>query len=279
MPLAVRIQFGHASAQRVADAHGIEILHIKGVTVPADIERSKSASTDADVIVHPDHARAYVRHLQAAGWRLDSRFELSSAFEHSATLWHEHWGWLDVHRRNPGCGPTPQEAFDVFWRDRKVLDLAGVACATPSRAGHILVLMLHAGRSPGAGPAQPDVANSWGREDETGRDAVRSLVEELDAYVGFAAALGTLESFRWHSDYPLWKVSAERTSRLAEWAARIRAAPRWRDKVRLVLVAPLVNVDHLAMVLGRSPTKAEIAREFVARPVRGARELLRRGSR
>ncbi len=66
----------------------------------------------------------------------------------------------------------------------------------------------------------------------------------------------------------MWKVVGEGGSRSEEWWARIRAAPTFADAARLVARAPLVNVEHLAILLGRRPTRREIAAEFLARPAR-----------
>ena len=45
-----------------------------------------------------------------------------------------------------------------------------------------------------------------------------------------------------------------------------------RSALRLAARAPLVNVDHLAHRLGRTPTRGEIVAEFFRRPARALRE-------
>ena len=41
-----------------------------------------------------------------------ARFATGSVFEHAATLWHVHWGYVDVHRAFPGVG-VPAEVTGV----------------------------------------------------------------------------------------------------------------------------------------------------------------------
>ena len=53
------------------------------------------------------------------------------AFEHSANLHHEIWGYLDLHRIMPGFGIDPDEAFEILWRDHEMTEIAGVPCAVP----------------------------------------------------------------------------------------------------------------------------------------------------
>jgi hypothetical protein len=68
-----------------------------------------------------------------------------------------------------------------------------------------------------------------------------------------------------------------------EWLARVRAARGLRGKARLLMRAPLVNIDHLANVLGREPTRGEVCREFAHRWRRAVLDdlpaLVRRSSR
>ena len=91
--------------------------------------------------------------------------------------------------------------------------------------------------------------------------------------LGFDAAFGRLDAHRDDPAYQLWRgLSTGRATRAEEWAARIRAAPTWPQRVRLALRATLVNVDHLASVRGRQPSRLDVVVEFFARPIRGLRE-------
>ena len=115
------------------------------------------------------------------GWVLETRFENSSAFEHSANLHHETWGYLDLHRIMPGFGIDPDVAFEILWRDHETAEIAGVPCAVPTLPGQILVVLLHAGRSRLEGRAARDVEYAWSTADTATKESVRRLVTELDA--------------------------------------------------------------------------------------------------
>ncbi|MDQ6897119.1 MAG: 2-nitropropane dioxygenase, partial [Actinomycetota bacterium] len=207
-------------------------------------------------------------------WSLASNFRNSSAFEHAATLRHIEFGWADVHRSFPGLGGDPDVAFHRLWADRGERQIGGFACAVPSLPAQTLVVLLHAARSPGA-RAGLDIATVWDAAPPQRRAEVHSLVEQIGAEVGFAAAVGDLDVYRGHPDYPLWRVASHGGTRMEEWWARIRAAPTRRAALLLVLRAPLVNVEHLEMSLWRRPTRREVAVEFFARPARGIAEELR----
>lgn len=276
VPLGVRVRLGHAAAQHVADAAGARILHLKGYALDDSLRWPGRVGTDVDVLVHPADVDAFLAGLGEAGWRVQTGFDWGSAFGHSATLVHQDWGYVDVHRLFPGLGPDAVRSFETLWARRCARVLGGVPCAVPDLDGQILVLLLHAGRDRGSIKAEQDVRSAWGDASPERRASVGALVRLLGAEVGFAAAVGQLDDYRDHPEYRLWQVSSRGGTRVEEWAARVAAAPTLRAKARVVAQAPLVNVDHLAAQLGRRPTRAEIAREFVARPVRGVREEIRR---
>ncbi|QGF23878.1 hypothetical protein [Raineyella fluvialis] len=182
---------------------------------------------------------------------------------------------MDVHRFFPGIGLDPAKAFDIMWSSRQVRRIAGVDCVVPGLVAQTVILVLNAARSWSSGPANVDVHASWGCAHENRRAEIRALVARLEADVAFAAGLGTLEDFRNRREYALWRVISQGGTRLEEWRARIAAAPSRREQLRLVLTAPLVNVEHLTVLWGRRPTRWEIVREFFLRPVRGLAEQAR----
>jgi hypothetical protein len=280
VPLRVRVAVAHAAVQQVADRAGIEVLHIKGPALDPELAFEGREGTDADVLVRRSQAGAFVAALGRSGWQVRSRFENSSAFEHSATLWHELWGYVDVHRHFPGIEIPPDDAFERMWRRREARDIAGFACAVPDVATQALVLVLHAARSGGSLRARWDVRVAWESAPEERRAAVRALVGELDAGLAFAAATGGLEAYRGRRGYELWRLSSGGGTRLAEWRARVRAAPTRREALRLGARSMMVNRDHLAMVRGHEPSTREVVVEFFARPARGLAESWRaRGGR
>lgn len=276
VPLGVRVRLGHAAAQHVADAVGARILHLKGYALDESLRWPGRVGTDVDVLVHPADLKAYLAGLTTAGWECQTGFESGSAFGHSATLTHRDWGYVDVHRLFPGLGPDAARSFEALWSTRTTRELGGRPCAVPDLDGQALVLLLHAGRSGGSIKAGQDVARAWGAASAERRASIEALVRRLGAEVGFAAAVGGLDRYRDRPEYRLWRVSSQGGTRMEEWRARVAAAPTLRAKASVVARAPLVNVEHLAATLGRRPTRAEVAREFVARPLRGVREEYRR---
>jgi hypothetical protein len=223
-------------------------------------------------------AQSSLHVLVSHGWTIETRFENSSAFEHSANLHHETWGYVDVHRTIPGFRVDPDEAFETLWRQRHTAAIAGIPCDVPSVPTQILILLLHAGRSPAGGRGARDVEYVWSQADAETRAAVVALVAQLRAELGFDAAFGRLDRHRNEPEYDLWnRLSRGGGSRIGEWRARLRAAPTRRDAAHIAMRAIFVNVDHLTAVRGHRPSRPEIVVEFFARPWRGLRELVRQG--
>jgi len=280
VPLSVRLRFGHAAVQHLADEIGVDLLHIKGAAVDPSLRPGGYSGSDVDVLVRPAHVATLDRAMRQHGWRLYSTFEYGSPFGHAQTYLHDAWGYLDIHRFFPGIRTPPARAFDLFWSDRATTPIAGMECSVPSVPAQALLLVLNAGRS--RGTERQDVVIAWRDASDERRGQIEALVADLDAAVAFAAAVGGLERYRGQRDYRLWKVASEGGSRSEEWWARVRAAPTFAEAVRIVARAPLVNVDHLAHRLGRRPTRLEIVAEFFGRPARAVGEawrgLRRRGT-
>ena len=273
VPLPVRLRFGHAALQHIADGIAVDVLHIKGAAVDPTLRPPELYGTDVDVIVRPDQFPRLDRELRRHGWRVYTTFASGSPFGHAQTYMHEAWGYVDVHRFFPGIRLAPAAAFARLWRDRHSVQIAGHGCPVPSVPAQSLLLILNVARAGGA--SAHDLAAAWTDASDDRRREIEALVDDLDAPVAFAAATGGIERYRDERDYRLWKVITEGGTRTAEWRARIRAAPTFGDKVALVARAPLVNVDHLAHRLGRAPTRRDIVGEFFARPARAVGEALR----
>lgn len=272
IPLPVRLQLAHAALQVVANRAGADLLHIKGEALDPAVRWPGRTSTDVDLLVRPEHVHQFLTALLTHGWVQVSSFAGGSAFEHSATLTHPAWGYADVHRTYPGLGRDAADSFEQLWGARQTWLSAGVACAVPDLAGQRLVLLLHAGRSARSTRGDQDVAIAWSDRSPQERHDVQDLARRVHAEVGLAAATGTLGDWVSHPDYQLWRVLSEGGTRIDEWRARVKAAPSVSAKARLVLRAPLVNVEHLTIVRGSRPSRREIVVEFFARPVRGLRE-------
>ena len=84
IPLSIRVRLAHALAQRVADEHGVDLLHVKGPAVDPALRDPGRSGTDVDVLVRPAHLDTFVAALADLGWERYSEFETGSPFEHAA---------------------------------------------------------------------------------------------------------------------------------------------------------------------------------------------------
>jgi hypothetical protein len=270
VPLDVRLRFGRAAVQVVADRIGADVLHIKGDAVDPSL-RPLNAGTDVDILVRPEDVARLDRAIRGAGWRLYSTFAYGSPFGHAQTYLHDMWGYLDLHRSFPGIGLDKASAFDVLDRDGSLIDEAGIDCRVPSVEAQAILLLLNAARA--GGRDNPDVARIWGRASPEERQRLLRLADELRARVALAAATGDLEQYRGAREYALWKSISGGGSRSAEWWGRVRAASSMRDALAVVAQAPRVNIERLTHDLGRAPTRGEVFREFFHRQRRAMAEV------
>ena len=275
VPVAARVHLAHAVVQRLAEDHGVDLLHLKGPAAAPGLRAEGRTSGDVDVLVRPSHLPRLVGALESVGWEKRTDFETGSVFAHAANWWHDDWGWVDVHVSWPGVGIDAEAAFDVLARDAGSQLVAHRPCPVPGRTAQRLVLVLHAARSSSASSAA-DVEHAWTDASPEEQQAVRALADELDARVALAAGIGELEQHRGDPSYALWHHFVHGGSRLDEWRARLAAATSARDKARLVTPAMRVNRDHLRMELGRPPTRAEVRTRQLHRVRRATAEVVRR---
>ncbi len=277
VPLSVRLHLGRAAVQVAAQRCGADILHIKGDAVDRDIRPAGRWGSDVDILVRPRDVATLHRALTDAGWTVYSRFATGSPFGHAQTYTHDHFGYLDVHRFFPGIERTPSTAFDYLWASRSTKDFGGIPCPIPSPDHQAVILILNAARNGGSTSA--DMRRLWTDADDQSRARLRRQVDILEAHVAFDASRGEIERHRGARTYRMWRAVSTGGGRLAEWWGRVVAARSIRQKIRLVLRAPLVNTEHLAHRLGRAPTAREVFVEFFARPARGVAELRGRSRR
>ena len=177
VPLPVRLRFGHAAVQRLAEEIGVDLLHIKGAAVDPSLRPSGYAGSDVDVLVRPAHVLRLDRAMRQHGWRLYSTFEYGSPFGHAQTYFHDAWGYIDLHRFFPGIRLEPERAFDVFWSDRHEIDIAAVGCLVPGVPAQAVLLVLNAARAPRQ--ARSDVSAAWRKASDEQRREIAGLVGRL----------------------------------------------------------------------------------------------------
>ena len=264
-PLAARIRLAHAYFQRIADMHSIDILHVKGYAFSQEIYRKGRYSSDADLLVRPSHVDRFVEILLADGWRIQAHFETGSVFEHAMTLYHASWGLTDIHRFFPGLGRHGdyEKAFDRVWAARKTRMIAHHSCAVPSDLDARLLVVLHRARA--ASRYSADINYLVSLLSYSDWQRLRARAEELDSSLAYSAAMGGLEQYRDDRDYLLWLSVSQDVPHYIQWIGRLQSATTLHDKLRTLKNIFLVNKDHLAMQLGRTPTKAEIRAKFFER--------------
>ena len=133
VPLSVRLRFGHAALQHLADEHRRRRAAHQGRGRRPDAAparpRHRRRRAGAPRPVPATRPRA------AAGTAgaLYSTFASGSPFGHAQTYMHDAWGYVDVHRFFPGIRLAPDAAFDRLWRDRHAVRDRGASDA-PCRA-------------------------------------------------------------------------------------------------------------------------------------------------
>ena len=282
VPIDVQVILGHGAVQYVAEDVGADVLHVKGHALDETLRSPGRSSTDVDVLVRPRDVERFLRALREEGFVPAGRFETSSPFEHSLTLRHPHWGFVDVHRVFPGTGRSPEAAFDHLWSGRQVRTIGTVPCPVPATDAHAVLLVLHAARESRDGHVERDVQRVWRDADEAQRARIRAEVRALEAEVAFAVGTGEIDGAPPTPERHLWTVVSNGGGRVEEWRARLAAADGVRAKLRIIGRAPLVNTDHMTMLLGRRPSRREVVREFFDRGRRAVLELgapVRRGRR
>lgn len=273
MPWSVGIRFAHAAVQALADDHGVDVLHIKGPAVDESLLDGERQSIDADVLVRPTQVGDLIAAMHEHGWRTQYRFEDGSAFEHASTLVHPFLAPVDVHRWFPGVDADPELAFDRFWADRHVADLAGVPCAVPSVAAQRLLLIIHAARAGRLNHG--DISRGWGAASDGERAAVIEVADAVGARVALAAGTGHLHEHVGARGHELWKVlSTGDPSKAHLWVARVGAAPTRRAALRTAVRLLMPNRQRMEVSLGRPPTRREVAGAYFSRLRRGAREIV-----
>ncbi|MFW0110131.1 nucleotidyltransferase family protein [Rothia sp. P13129] len=262
--LPVRIRLSHAYFQHLADLNGIDILHIKGYAFEKEAYRPGRTSTDVDVLVRPAHVERFIYILNQAGWQTLAHFETGSIFEHAQTLYHPSWGLTDIHRYFPGLGyENPTRAFDQLWERRRVKEIAHYPCMVPSLIDMQLIVVLHGARA--SAKVKPDITFLDSSLEASDWDNLRTRAEELDSLLAFDTALGNIEAHKDSRHYLLWKSVSEDSTPAIQWTARLRRAKTLGDKWRVIKSIVAVNEDHLAMTLGRKPTRQELREKFFER--------------
>lgn len=283
------VLLGHALVARVAAEQDIRAFFIKGPVSVLQGLRPPKISGDVDVFVAPHDLGTIVEALHKRGWRQRPVDPDSKTFpKHSVTLDHAEWpSCVDVHYRFPGMESAASECFEVMWESTERVVLASQDIRVPSKPLAILLLALHALRSPQL-PVCRDELNFL--SGVVSRQSLTLPLLDLSTRTGSLAALRPfLERLLPEGMAPVWPDPS------TEWRNRILAQEpgsariialvqaRWPDKPtmlwRAVFPDPQVllsrNVHADMSYRGRLFQRAYRWARFIRSVPRIARDLKR----
>ena len=234
------VLLGHALASRVAESLKIRAFFIKGPASVVQGLRQPRTSADVDVFVAPSSLERMLQGLRERGWRerpvdQDSR----TSPKHSVTVHHAHWPCcIDVHFRFPGMENPAADCFEAMWASTEAIELAGHEVRVPTKALGIVLLALHALRSPHLPSCRQELEFLARLTDAKLHG---SAVLEIAAATGSLAAIRPfLEDILPEDAAPVWpRPSTEWSNRLIArqpGSARLIAIvqARWGDKPQLL---------------------------------------------
>lgn len=234
--------------QRLAESAGIRALFIKGPATVLQGLREPKTSCDVDVLVSPAQLELILEALGDRGWRQRPVNPDSRTFpRHSVTVHHPEWPCcIDVHYRFPGMEYPAADCFEVMWSATNSCKLAGIDLRVPSPPLGILILALHALRS----PQLPELIQelellSHLTTTRSYAPAVLKLASETGA---LGAARPFLEGMLQPGDAPAWPEASR------EW--RNRSIPNQPGVARLTVLLQAPWPDRFALLCGALfPTK------------------------
>ncbi|MBT2248073.1 nucleotidyltransferase family protein [Arthrobacter sp. BHU FT2] len=184
------VLLGHALVARVAEDLGVRVFFIKG---PASVQlglRRPKISNDVDVFAAPDDLEVLLEGLRDRGWRerpVDPDRLLPT---HSVTVDHPEWPCcVDIHFRFPGMESGAAECFEVMWAQTQELELAGHTLRVPLEPLGIVILALHALRTPHLAASRQEL------EHLTALARQNQLAVEVQHSAGSVSALAAMRPF------------------------------------------------------------------------------------
>jgi Uncharacterised nucleotidyltransferase len=234
------VLLGHALVSRVAQGLGIRAFFIKGPVSVVQGLRQPKMSADVDVFVSPTDVERMLQGLRERGWQNRPADPDTTTFpKHAITLVHREWPCcIDLHFRFPGMEFPATDCFEAMWARTEELGLAGQALRVPSRALGILILALHALRSPQLPACRHELEFLRHLTEEESQAA--DVLEIATATGSLAAIRPFLEGLLSGMAMPEWpEPSTEWQNRLvtrAPGSARLIAivqAP-WLEKLKMI---------------------------------------------
>ena len=226
------VLLGHALVARVADELGMRAFFIKGPASVLQGLRKPKTSGDVDVFVSPQDLDAMVGALQEKGWRKRPVDPDSKTFpKHSVTVDHPEWPCcIDVHFRFPGMEAPAADCFETMWANTEQFVLAGQDIRVPSKPLAILILALHALRSPDLPSCRVelDFLSKLTRGEMLASD-ISKLSESTGSLAAMRPFLGDLLAA---SSVPVWPEAS------TEWRNRLLAQEPGSARILALVQAP-----------------------------------------
>lgn len=226
------VLLGHALVARLADSLGLRVFFIKGPASVIQGLREAKVSADVDVFADPPRLDELLQALRERGWRQrPADPDIKTYPRHSVTVYHPDWPCcLDIHFRFPGMEEPALDCFDVMWANSDNLDLMGQKVHVPSKALGILILALHALRTPEL-PACRRELEFLGQVTLQGMYA--PAIQEIAEVTGSLAAVRPfLEELLDRGRVPTWPMPSD------EWRNRLSAREPGSARLLAILQAP-----------------------------------------
>lgn len=243
------VLLGHALVQRVADSLGIRAFFIKGPASVVQGLRLPKMSVDVDVFVSPADLEPLLNGMHERGWRERPVDPDSKTFpKHSVTVDHPEWPCcIDVHFRFPGMENPPGDSFDVMWAHTEDLELAGQVVRVPSKTLGILILALHALRSPHLPKSQQELKFLC---ELTERESRAAEIMAIATATGSLAAMRPfLEDLVSQPEQRDWPESS------TEWRNRLLAKEPGSARIIAIAQAPLRDKPRMLFRAVFPPTE------------------------
>ncbi|QHC59322.1 nucleotidyltransferase family protein [Rathayibacter sp. VKM Ac-2760] len=257
LPLDAAVGLVHALVDELSRSTGIRALFIKGPIADAHRIRRPHPSSDADVLVDPSDAGRLLALLAERGWSVRPGSAAHRALvTHSVTLLHPSWPCdIDVHTSWPGFFVDPQRAFEVLWRTRCEIEVAGVPVRASGVEAAVLVSALHSLRALYQQRSAAELDELVAAVAARGREeAVAALAGELgclEPIAPFLARIGADVALpvRPSREYALWRLRTRGLSRTGDWLLALAEAPTLATRLRLLRRALLpagrdLAIDH-----------------------------------
>ncbi|TCL84422.1 MULTISPECIES: nucleotidyltransferase family protein [unclassified Rathayibacter] len=260
LPLKVAVELAHALAQHIASERGIRVVFIKGPIANHHGLRPERVSSDVDVLVDPTRFDDYVAALEIYGWQRRPGSAAHEAFvTHSVSLANSGWPLdIDVHHAYPGVFASDMQLFEVVWRNRTFMEIAGRPITIADFDTSLLIAVLHSLRSMYFSRQQQEY--HWAVEAVQAhyptvaeRSSLISLVQDLgceEPLVPFLTDIGlpVTAPDTPSAEYLRWKVKSTELNRAASWLLLISeasGAARLRFMVRAVFPTRRdLELDH-----------------------------------